>query len=387
MMKKIFPVLIVALLFLNGCASRQPPPPPKDKVKTEFLLVGHRSPSGQPDHSQEALEKKKEIYHALKNLSGQSHIVIIYDASGSMRERLGEKEQKRFEAAYEGLIQIVTLFKPNDQVGLIVFGSKKLAGLTSDGVIIRKDYIRAMEACGDVEIIFSPQKKGFNQKEFLTAIHFLGSEKAYIGDTPIGYSVLKAHSLLKGLPNATAILITDGEETGPLLAQNASKDKAWEQRLRKEYPNFDELTLSAFDAIKRLVDEKIHFSPILYGLQGSGDKEAQKIRDFYHKLATASGSASLEAATPHELLNAFMEAEMMSFTYGLYSTESDKKGQRMAKGKVGIPLTIEEGKYLLRTDTEKPFEQEVELKPRVKNVYSFNINKDGKMSLMAIGNP
>jgi hypothetical protein len=82
-----------------------------------------------------------------------------------------------------------------------------------------------------------------------------------------------------------------------------------------------------------------------------------------------------------------MDAEMMSFTYGLYSTESDKKGQRMAKGKVGIPLMIEEGKYLLRTDTEKPFEQEVELKPRVKNVYSFNINKDGKMSLMAIGNP
>src|SRR4030042_2858621 len=252
MMKKIFPVIIVALLFLNGCASRQPPPPPKDKVKTEFLLGGHRSPTGQPDHSQEALEKKKEIYHALKNLSGQSHIVIIYDASGSMREGLGEKEQKRFEAAYEGLIQIVTLFKPNDQVGLIVFGSKKLAGLTSDGVIIRKDYIRAMEACGDVEIIFSPQKKGFNQKEFLTAIHFLGSEKAYIGDTPIGYSVLKPHSLLKGLPNATAILITDGEETGPLLAQTASKDKAWEQRLKKQYPNLDDLTISAFDSIKKL---------------------------------------------------------------------------------------------------------------------------------------
>src|SRR4030042_462289 len=326
MMKKIFPVLIVALLFLNGCASRQPPPPPKDKVKTEFLLVGHRSPTGQPDRSQEGLEKKKEIYHTLKNLSGQSHIVII-----------------------------------------------------------RKDYVRAMEACADVELVYSSPKEGFDPKDLLKAIQFLGSEKAYIGDTPIGYSVLKAHSLLKGLPNSTAILITDGEETGPLLAQNISKDKAWEQRLKRDYSNFDELTVSAFDSIKKLVDEKIHFSPILYGLRGSGDKEAQKIRDFYHKLATASGSASLEAATPHELLNAFMEAEMMSFTYGLYSTESDKKGQLMAKGKVGIPLMIEEGKYLLRTDTEKPFEQEVELKPRVKNVYSFNINKDGKMSLMAIG--
>ncbi|MBS3918799.1 MAG: hypothetical protein KG012_07930 [Deltaproteobacteria bacterium] len=383
-MQKIFLLFIVVLLFLNGCASRQPPPPPKDKVKTEFLLVGHRSPTGQPDSSEEALEKKKEIYYSLKNLSGQNHIVVIYDASGSMKERLGGKEQKRFEAAYEGLKQIVSLFRPKDDVRLVVFGSKKLSGLTSEGVIIRRDYVRAMEACADVELIYSSPKEGFDPKDILKAIHFLGSEKAYIGDTPIGYSVLKAHGLLKGLPNSTAILITDGEETGPLLAQNISKDKAWEQRLKREYPNFDDLTVSAFDSIKKLVDEKIHFSPILYGLRGPDDKEGKKIRDFYHKLATASGSVYLEATSPHELLSAFMDAEIMSFTYGLYSTEPDKKGQVVAKGKVGIPLTIEEGKYLLRTDTEKPFEQEVELKPRVKNVYSFNINKDGKMSLMAV---
>jgi len=385
MIKISFAVFLFILLTVMSCAHKpQPAPLPKERVKTEFLLVGHRSPAGQPDHSQEALEKKKEIYHALKNLSGQSHIIIIYDASGSMRERLGEKEQKRFEAAFEGLKQIVSLFRPKDDVRLVVFGSKKLSGLTSEGVIIRKDYVRAMEACGDVELVYNSPKEGFDQKDLFKAIQFLGSEKAYIGDTPIGYSVLKAHSLLKGLPNSTAILITDGEETGPLLAQNISKDKAWEQRLKRDYPNFDDLTVSAFDSIKKLVDEKIHFSPILYGLRGPGDKEAQKIRDFYHKLATASGSASLEAATPHELLNAFMDAEMMSFTYGLYSTESDKKGQLMAKGKLGIPLMIEEGKYLLRIDTEKPFEQEVELKPRVKNVYSFNINKEGKMSLVAI---
>lgn len=384
-MKRSFTIFLFIILFLISCAHKpQPAPPPKERVKTEFLLVGHRSPSGQPDHSQEALGKKKEIYHALKSLSGQSHIVIIYDASGSMREKLGGKDQKRYEAAYEGLKQIAPLFRPKDDVRLVVFGSKKLSGLTTEGVIVRKDYIRAMEACADVELVYSSSKEGFDPKELLKAIQFLGSEKAYIGDTPIGYSVLKTHSLLKGLSNAMAILITDGEETGPLLAQNISKDRAWEQRLKKQYPNFDELTVSAFDSIKKLVDEKIHFSPILYGLRGSGDKEAIKIRDFYHKLATASGSASLEAATPQELLNAFMEAEMMSFTYGLYSTEPDKKGQLIARGKVGIPLTIEEGKYLLRTDTEKPFEQEVELKPRVKNVYSFGINKDGKMNLIAI---
>ncbi len=379
MNKRFLFIVFLTLPLLVHCAhQRQEPPPPKEK--TEFLLVGYKSSSGQP----EEVEKKKEIYHALKGLIGQSHIMIIYDASGSMRGRLGGKDRKRFEAAFEGLKQIVTLFKPSDRVGLIVFGSKKPSGLTPEGVIIRKDYLRAMEACGDVEVIYSSQKKGFSQKEFLTAIQFLGSEKAYIGDTPIGYSVLKAHGLLRGLPNSTAILITDGEETGPLLAQGISRDKAWEQRLRRQYPNLDEMTLSAFDAIKRLVDEKIHFSPILYGLQGSSDKESQKIRDFYHRLATASGSAYLEAVTPQELLNAFMDAEMMSFSYGLYSTESQKRGQLVARGKVGIPLIVEEGKYLLRTDTEKPFEHEIELKPQARNVYSFNVSKEGKMSLAAV---
>ena len=388
MKKTLSSISILIALFLFDCAHKpSPAPPPKEKVKTEFLLVGHPSSTSSSPHTQEGLEKKKEIYHAIKNLSGQSHIVIIYDASGSMREKLEGKDQKRFEAAYEGLKQIVTLFKPKDQVGLIVFGSKKLAGLTSDGMIIRKDYLRAMEACSDVEVIISPQKKGFDYKEFVAAIQFLGSEKSYIGDTPIGYSVLKAHGLLKGRSNAKAILITDGEETGPLLAQNIAKDKAWEQRLRKQYPNYDEMTISAFDAIKRLVEEKIHFSPILYGLRGSGDQEAQKIRESYRKLATLSGSIYLEAITPQELLHAYMDAELMSFTYGLYSVEPHQKSRLIAAGKVGIPLMIEEGRYLLRTDTETPFEQEVELKPRIKNVYTFHMNRDGKIGLMAIGNP
>jgi len=384
-----FFILLIILLLLTTvhCAHKppaQPTPPSKERARTEFLLVAHRSSSGQTDTSFEAMEKKKEIYHALKRLSGPAHIVIIYDASGSMRERLGGKDQKRFEAAYEGLKQIVSLFRTKDDVRLLVFGSKKPSGLTTDGTIIRKDYLRAMEACADVELVYSSPKDGFDPKDLLKSIQFLSSEKAYIGDTPIGYSVLKAYSLLKGLPNAIVILITDGEETGPLLAQSISKDKAWEQRLRKQYPQFDDLTISAFDSIKNLVDGKIHFSPILYGLRGPDDQESQKIREFYRKLATASGSVYLEAATPQELISAFMDAEIMSLTYSLYSTEPDRKGQQIAKGKVGIPLTIDEGKYLLRTDTEKPFEQEVQLKPQPKNIFSFNIDREGRMFLVAV---
>lgn len=347
--------------------------------------MGYKSLSDKSEKAEEILGKKRSIYNRLKDLSSKSHIVIIYDASGSMRERIGGNGPKKFEAAYEGLRQIVPLFRANDNVKLIVFGSKKSSGITTEGIIIRKNYMKAVEACGDVEVVYNSPKEGFDQKEFLVAIQFLGSEKTYIGDTPIGYSVLKAHALLKGLSNSKVILITDGEETGPLLAHAISKDKTWEQKLKKQYSNFDELTLSAFDGIKRLVDDHIHFSPILYGLGASAnDQEAQKIRNFYHKLATSSGSAYLEAITPHELLNAFMDAEMMSFTYGLYATEPNQKGQLVAKGKVGIPILVEVGRYLLRIETERSFEQEIELKPQKKNVHIFNLDSQGKLTVIPI---
>jgi hypothetical protein len=186
-------------------------------------------------------------------------------------------------------------------------------------------------------------------------------------------------------------LITDGEETGPLLAQSVSKDKAWEERLRKKYPNYDELTISALESIKKLVADNIHFSPIIYGLGVSvagkpiGEKQIQSISEFYHNLATESGSIYLEAVTPLELLNAFLDAEMMSLTYGLYSLEPDNKNQLTAKGKAGIALIAEEKRYLLKTNTEQTFEQVVELRPQVKNVYFFNLDKKGQLRIFREG--
>jgi hypothetical protein len=392
MIKNFLSLFLLAILCLIRCAHQTPPAPsPKEKVKTEFLLIGYKSPSNQTDNLQEMLEKKKAVYQAIKNLSSTNNIVIIYDASGSMRENIGERGQKKYEAAYEGLKQIGTLFRTSDNVRLFVFGSKKPSGITSDGVIIRKDYIRAIEASGDVELVYSSSKEGFHQKDFGAAITFLGSEKAYIGDTPIGYSVLKAHQIIKETPNAKVILITDGEETGPLLAQSISKDKAWEERLRKKYPNYDELTISALESIKKLVANNIHFSPIIYGLgvsvagKPTGEKQIQSISEFYHNLATESGSIYLEAVTPLELLNAFMDAEMMSLTYGLYSLEPDKKNQLVAKGKIGIALIAEGKRYLLKTNTEQSLEQLVELRPQVKNVYFFNLDKKGQLRIFREG--
>ncbi len=383
MTKTLLPVYLSVLLILPGCFHRTSPP----KTKAEFLLMPSSSQIAKTEKPEEVMERKKAVYHSLKGLSSKNNILIIYDASGSMRDKIGTSGVRKFEAAYEGLKQIGTLFRQSDNVRLFVFGSKKSSGITNEGVIPRKDYIRAVEASGDVESVYHSPPEGFSQKDFLTTIRFLGSESTYIGDTPIGYSVLRAHQVLKGSPNAKVILITDGLETGPVLAQNVSKDKKSEERLRKKYPNYDELTISASESIKKLVADNIHFSPILYGLGGSladksgRGKEAQDIRNFYQKLATESGSIYLEAVTPVELLNAFMDAEIMSLTYGLYSLEQAKKDQLVARGKTGISLMVEDGRYLLKTETEKPFEQEVEVKPRVRNIYFFSIDQNGKLKI------
>jgi hypothetical protein len=399
MLKKVT-ILFLLIFFCFSCASRpkpapsepppSEPPPPKTKVDTEFLLMGYGSATEQKDLTEDLLAKKKVVYSALKRLSSKHHVVILYDASGSMTAKLPGMSLKRYEAAYEGLEKIGNLFGKDDPVWLIVFGSKKPFGIIQDGGLYRKDYIRAVEAGNDVEVVFSSKDRGFDEKEFLSSIKYLESEKAYIGDTPIGYSILKAQEILKGLPNAKVILISDGEETGPLLAQNISKDKAWERRIRANYPHLDDITLSAGEAINRLVSEGASFTPIIYGITdqvagGSTDeRNVQSIRAFYQKMAFASGSIYLEAVTPLQLLNAFMDAEMMSITYTLYPAEGEKKAEPAAKGKVGIPITTQEGPYLLVTDTELPFEQGVEAKPGEKNIYFFDIDSEGKLKMVRV---
>ncbi len=398
MMKKWI-IFSLAVLVCFSCASPPKPepappppqpPPPKEKVATEFLLLGFRSPGEQKDLTEEHLAKKKDVYSSLKGLSSKHNVVIVYDASGSMTTKLPGMGMKRYEAAYEGLKKIGALFSRDDKVWLIVFGSKKPFGIIHDGGLYRRDYLRAAAAGNDVEIVFRTQDAGFDEKEFLTSIKYLQSEKAYIGDTPIGYSILKAQEILKGLPNAKVILISDGEETGPRLAQNISKSKGWEQKIRAKYPHLDKITVSAEEAINLLVKEGVSFTPIIYGVTdekagGSADERTlQSIRAFYRKMASASGSIYLEAATPAELLNAFMDAEMMSIAYTLSSSEGDKKSEPAAKGKIGIPLTIQEGRYLLRTNTERPFEAGVEAKPGEKNIHVFDVTEEGKLKVLRV---
>jgi len=83
-------------------------------------------------------------------------------------------------------------------VWLVVFGSKKPFGSSRMERSIERIICGPWEAGSDVEVVFS-SKAGFDEKKtFLESIKYLESEKAYIGDTPIGYSILKAHESSRG---------------------------------------------------------------------------------------------------------------------------------------------------------------------------------------------
>ncbi len=75
----------------------------------------------------------------------------------------------------------------------------------------------------------------------------------------------------------------------------------------------------------------------------------------------------------------------MSLTYGLYALEGGSRGQLIANGRVGVPLTVEVGRYRLRVNTERPLEQEIELKPQAKNGFVFNIDQGGKLRIVPVG--
>ena len=78
-----------------------------------------------------------------------------------------------------------------------------------------------------------------------------------------------------------------------------------------------------------------------------------------------------------------MDAEMMAVTYSLYPEGGGSKGTAVAKGKIGVPLRVEEGRYLLKIHTSNPIEHLIELKaPR--NRWAFNVDGQGTLKVARI---
>ena len=116
-----------------------------------------------------------------------SPIIYIFDASGSMWEKIGDKS--KFEIATEVLTNSVNGLADGQNIGFVVYGHRN-------------------EECTDVEFV-----AGADNSDKKLVIGKLGEIKPK-GKTPLAYSVSSViENLKKSKINSTVILITDGIES------------------------------------------------------------------------------------------------------------------------------------------------------------------------------
>jgi hypothetical protein len=379
-------VLAIVMAAVAGCATI------KQRLglneETTFNIVVDKDGAG--------LKGKQDVYNAIKNMIGPSNTVIIYDASGSMRYETrveGEKQtQKRYELAYQGLAKISELFDEKDHVSLLVFGSKIPYALSEGKKTERVNFEKAMKTHSDIVKVYEADEAGYNHEKFMSAVSFLKSEDAYIGDTPIGHAVLKAADLLENKENAKIILITDGYESTPELAAALAGDKKWEEKLKTKYADYDNVLIPAGTSLEKALEKKISFTPILCGLKSvtkdrsTTDREAAEIRAFYEALAKQAGSVVMEASSAEGLASAVIDAESAGLTYTVYKKlpviEKLMPKTKVAEGKAGIPIKLDAGEYHVVLNTVPPIEKVVTVKEGRENTYFLRIGKDGIMDIV-----
>ncbi|MDM8525563.1 hypothetical protein QUF80_19510 [Desulfococcaceae bacterium HSG8] len=350
------------------------------------------------------LTEKQGLYKVIKGMTGPTNTVILYDASASMNyetpveTKAGEEQtQKRYELAYGGLTKLAEIFDENDKIWLVVFGSKVPYELTKSKKSNQINCEKAFISHSDVVSVYGEKDGGYDYKEFMSAITYLESGDSYIGDTPIGYAILKALEFLESKPNSKIILITDGEETAPLLAEMISRRSGEEEKLRKKYTDYDAVTISASSALEKARGKGIYFTPILCGLKSvtknraTSDTEVETTRSFYKKLAKESGSVPIEVSSAEGLASAFIDAEVINLTYDVYNyvplPDVYKKipllpDQKVGTGNTGVPMKLDPGKYRIQVHTTPPVETNVTIEADKPNTYVLMTGDDGTFKLV-----
>jgi len=125
--------------------------------------------------------------HADDTSSGQ-RVILILDASGSMRAKINGKA--KIDIAKEVIGQIIGAWNPQDEIGLVAYGHRKKG------------------ACDDIETIKEPGP--LNAQDFMAAVNAIQPK----GQTPMTQAVKQAAEALSYTEKkATVILVSDGIET------------------------------------------------------------------------------------------------------------------------------------------------------------------------------
>lgn len=331
-MNKKLLLLVASLALFAGCATKPPTVVPV-ALETHAVRAGEIRTNDQ-----------EAAFDFVSQLRAAEAVVIIYDASGSMRWPIRQGGEARYVAAHKAITDYVKKLQPKDQVGLIVFGSQAPSG-AFDGRV--NDMARAQKSCrGD--ILLKRSLDTFSHNDMQTALAPLAKEGSYRGDTPIGGAIQKAVSLLEPVQGRKKriVLMTDGMEECYPGVKGAPNPRVEIDRAKEL-----EITLD------------IVFSG--GGLNAKGEPSARSEEDARSLSKLASG-VFLEADSYEGILNALMQMEIAKFSYQLL----DLNDKVAITARIGERVTVPSGKYLFKGLTAAPFTLPVAL-PSTRSVRIF----------------
>lgn len=278
-------------------------------------------------------------------------VVLIYDASGSMRWPIRSGGEERYGPAFRSMHEFIDRLGKNDQISVIVYGSSLPSGV-SDGKVTNA--ARAQASCNNDIRVVIPFGAPPNRNEAKSKLAFLGKVEAYRGDTPIGGALTKAAELLENISGSKrVVLLTDGvEECYPLVSGSSDPEEAVKR-------------LSALSATVDVV-----FAGGGLNAQGSATSRSKNAAANLRKLATGQ---FFEASSFDDLVDALLRIEIAKFRYELI----DGNGKSVASARIGEAITVPSGKYLFRGMTAQGFQKAVVIPRAAASRIYLALSKEG----------
>lgn len=299
MFKRVMFIPAIVSALLAGCANQQ-------VLTVNATRAGEMKPDTQA------------AYDLVSSFKNPDNVIIIYDASGSMRWPVKPGGAPRYKEAHKAFAEYIQRVSPKNHVGMIVFGSRQPSGVM-DGVI--GDMAKAKTSCNEDIEVRVPLAR-FAASAFRGEIARLQSVDSYRGDTPIGNAVAKAAEILEKAPGARKhiILITDGVE------------ECWKAD-GKGVPG----SVSPRDAVKNATARGVDVSIVSFGIGRNKEGTIQASqKDTLASLRAMATGAFVEANTGEELFGALMRVEIERFPFTLLNPVGKEVGYFV----LGQPITI-----------------------------------------------
>lgn len=294
----------------------------------------------------EDLETFREILHKVKNPANN---LIIYDASGSMRWPLTERDSTpRFEPGQKAITDFINKANPEDFFGLMVYGHRLRSG--SAGTQQR------VQSCRDIELVLPLQR--IDKNKLIQTIRGIGL-KDHRGDTPLQQSILMGIEVLKGRPGEKRMfIVTDGEDECGGFPDRAAKEAA-------KY------------------GINVHIMAYGIGITKEGqlrDTKAAEIRDILKNSASAGKGLFFDTKGAEDLYRAMIKVELSSLTYVV----KDTSGKEILEGNLGQKFLLDSGPYEIVFNADKPFNARVNVRPAQKTKILLTLSQDQRPEIQAV---